>query len=222
MTGMTAATWMAMMAAAATATMAQETDRHGYPVLGEEEEVRLAMSAGPLHVSRDADVWVLGDRGFEKVIEGTNGHACLVVRAAVNRGQLAPHCLNPAAVDGVLPAFLAEGELQMRGLAAEAIAERLDARWESGDLPLPGENAWATMLSSGQKLGPNLGAFRPHFMLYQPYATNEQIGGDPSAPAFPFVGPYEDHPLSTVVVLMEEFVHPADVDLPESWRTTRR
>jgi len=51
-------------------------------------------------------------------------------------------------------------------------------------------------------------------MLYVPYVTNADIGGDPSRQEFPFVGPYEGHPLSTVVVIMEEFVDPMSVSLP--------
>ena len=70
------------------------------------------------------------------------------------------------------------------------------------------------MLSSGQRIGPNGGNFKPHFMLYIPYITNAEIGGDPTQPEFPFVGPFENHPLSTVVVVMEEFVDPTSVVLP--------
>jgi hypothetical protein len=69
------------------------------------------------------------------------------------------------------------------------------------------------MLSAGQRLGA-AGNFKPHFMLYVPYVTNADIGGDPQRQEFPFVGPYENHPLSTVVIIMDEFVDPASVVLP--------
>lgn len=186
-----------------------------YPDLTEEEELRLAMSAGPLAVSREADVYRMTDRGFVRAIEGSNGWACIVVRAASDKRQLAPHCLNPYAVESVLPAFLREGELQARGMDAEAIDAELKRQWSSGELKLPEGPAYAYMLSEGQRIGPNAGNFRPHFMLYMPYVTNEDIGGDPRRMEFPFVGPYEDHPLSTVVILMEEFVSPSSVVLPE-------
>lgn len=186
----------------------------GYPALTEQEELRLALSAGPLTVTGNADVYLMGDGGFEQVVEGSNGFACLVVRAAASRDQLAPHCLNPAAVATVLPAFLLEGELQAAGRSAEEIDTELRTRWDSGRLPLPEGPAYAYMLSQGQRLGPNAGSFKPHFMLYVPYVTNADIGGDPARQEFPFVGPYENHPLSTVVVIMEEFVDPTDVQLP--------
>lgn len=186
----------------------------GYPELSRDEEMRLALSAGPLTVSQDADVYIMGRRGFERAVEGTNGWACIVVRSAASKIQLAPHCLNPDATRTVLPAFLVEGELQARGMDAEAIDTELRRQWANGELELPSGPAYAYMLSKGQRLGAQGGNFYPHFMLYMPYATNASIGGDPRQQQFPFVGPYENHPLSTVVIKMEAFVDPADVTVP--------
>ena len=202
---------LAVLALLGTAGTADVHAQHGYPVLERDEEIRLAMSAGPVELSKDADVWVLEETGFTRVRSGTNGFSCLVVRNATNRGQLAPHCLNPAATETVLPSFRREGELQMQGLEAAAIDAELRRGWESGALPLPSGPAYAYMMSEGQKLGPNLSQFRPHFMLYVPNITNADIGGDPSNMDMPFVGPFEGHPLSTVVIMMPTFVSPDDV-----------
>lgn len=184
-----------------------------YTELSRTEEIRLSMSAGPLSVSRNADVYVLGARGFEKAVEGTNGFSCLVIRSAADTSILAPHCFSPAATETVLPGKLVEGELQMRGLSQSAIEAELLKGFEDGTLPLPEGDAYAYMLSAGQHLG-SAGQWRPHFMLYMPYATNEDIGGSPANPQFPFVGPEIGHPHSTMVIVMTEFVDPADVVLP--------
>jgi len=184
-----------------------------YPELARDDELRLAMSAGPLSVTSDADVYLMASRGFERVVEGSNGFSCLVVRSAVQRDVVAPHCLNDAATATVLPSLLREGELQASGMSADAIDAELKRQWASGELPLASGPAYAYMLSGGQHLGP-AGRFEPHFMLYVPYVTNADIGGDPRLPHFPFVGPVENHPLSTVVILMEEFVDPSSVSLP--------
>lgn len=186
----------------------------GYPDLSRSEELRLAISAGPLAVSQQADVYVMGARGFEKAIAGTNGWACIVVRSASNLKQLAPHCLNPQAEQTVLPAFLLEGQLQARGWDAEAINTEMLRQFKSGDLPTPSGPAYAWMLSKGQRLTADGGNFKPHFMLYLPYATNASVGADPRQQQFGFVGPYENHPLATMVILMPEFVDPATVKLP--------
>lgn len=199
------------IAAGPRAALAQTPD---YPQLTREEELRLAMSAGPLTVSQQADVYVMGSQGFERAISGSNGWACIVVRVAANKQNVAPHCLNPDAVKSVLPAFLVEAKLQARGLDAAAIDAELRRQFESKELALPSGPAYAYMMSEGQRLGPSNGAFRPHFMLYMPYVKNEDIGGDPTKMQFPFVGPFENHPLATVVILMPEFVSPKDVVLP--------
>ena len=188
--------------------------RDGYPTLTKGEELRLAISAGPLTVSQQADVYLMGPNGFEKAIPGTNGWACLVVRAAASRNQLAPHCLNPAAEKTVLPAMLLEGKLQAKGWDDKAISKEMLRQFTSKEIPMPAGPAYAYMLSKGQRLGADGGSFKPHFMLYLPYATNASIGGDPQRQQFPFVGPFENHPLSTIVIIMDEFVDPASVTLP--------
>src|SRR5687768_2969875 len=43
-------------------------------------EIALARSAAPAIVSDSAEIWVLGDRGYEKVVSGTNGYGCIVQR----------------------------------------------------------------------------------------------------------------------------------------------
>jgi len=200
-------------AAAALTSLAAPGTAQEYAMLSRPDEIRLAMSAGPLSVSRDADVYVLGSDGFEKAVEGDNGFSCMVIRAAADPSILAPHCFSPDATETVLPGKLAEGRLQMQGLSQSEIDEALTKAFEDGDLPLPDGNAYAYMLSAGQNLGP-AGQWRPHFMLYMPYATNEDVGGSPDNPAFPFVGPEIGHPHSTMVIVMTEFVDPADVVLP--------
>ncbi|MCC7241035.1 MAG: hypothetical protein IT180_03855 [Acidobacteria bacterium] len=103
--------------------------------------------------------------------------------------------------------------MQAKGMDAAAIDTELRRLFTTGDLRLPSGQAYAYTLSEGQRLGPKLTNYRPHFMLYQPFAKNAAMGGDPATPQFPFVGPYENHPLSTIVVWMTEFVSPKDVTL---------
>lgn len=178
-----------------------------------DDEIRLAMSAGPPAVSAAADVYVFGADGFERAIRGTNGFSCLVIRQAGSPEVLAPHCLSPDATTSVLPAKLAEGRLVAEGLTNDEVQSTLLGRFESGDLPIPSGQAYAYMLSSGQRLGP-AGSWRPHFMLYMPYATNETVSGVPGQPHFPFVGPEIGHPHSTMVIVMSEFVDPNTIEIP--------
>src|SRR5689334_21642093 len=45
------------------------------------EEIALARSAAPPSISTSAEVLVLGDRGYETAVTGTNGFVCLVERS---------------------------------------------------------------------------------------------------------------------------------------------
>lgn len=204
----------AVAAAALSMTTPVSAQGPGYPELGRDEELKLALSAGPPAIGANASAYLMTEHGFERAIEGTNGYACIVVRSAAGKHQLAPHCLDPAAVATVLPAFLREGELQAQGMSADAINAEMKRMWGTGELPLPAGPAHAYMLSEGQVLGPRGTNFRPHFMLYVPYLTNADVGGSLERPEFPFVGPFEDHPLSTLVIVMDEFVSPSEIRLP--------
>src|SRR5262249_43087954 len=44
-------------------------------------EIRLARSAAPPSISKDATVMVLGRHGYETAVEGTNGFVCTVDRS---------------------------------------------------------------------------------------------------------------------------------------------
>lgn len=200
-------TFAALVAMAATAPSV--TAQEGM-LMPRDSEIRLAMSAGPLSISQNADVYVFGARGFEKAVEGTNGFACMVIRTAGNPAVRAPHCFSPDAVQSVVPGKLAEGRLIAQGLPAAEVNRQLLEKFDDGSLPIPSGQAYAYMLSKGQQLGP-AGSWKPHFMLYMPYADNDDVGGRPDMPEFPFVGPELNHPHSTLVIVMTEFVDPADV-----------
>src|SRR5215470_11407555 len=51
------------------------------PLMPQEREIALALSAAPENLRKDATVYVLRRGGFVKVREGTNGFNCLVERA---------------------------------------------------------------------------------------------------------------------------------------------
>lgn len=44
-------------------------------------EIALARSAAPVAISRDAEVMILGQHGYETAIKGKNGFVCIVERS---------------------------------------------------------------------------------------------------------------------------------------------
>jgi hypothetical protein len=52
-----------------------------YRISGRDDEIALARSAAPPSISVDADVLVLGDRGYVTAVKGKNGFICFVERS---------------------------------------------------------------------------------------------------------------------------------------------
>src|ERR1700688_688122 len=74
-------------------------------------EIALARSAAPESISRDAEVRVLGQHGYETAVKGKNGFVCVVQRSWTagiddpdfwNSSLRAPICFNPPAARSYL------------------------------------------------------------------------------------------------------------------------
>lgn len=50
-------------------------------LMEQNHEIALARSAAPDRISSDATIMVLGENGYETVIEGSNSFVCLVIRS---------------------------------------------------------------------------------------------------------------------------------------------
>jgi hypothetical protein len=149
------------------------------PLMEEDKEVALALSAAPPHVSRDAAVLVLRRGGYVTMREGTNGFTCMVDRQIVQ--ALEPICHNPESSETIMQLFLRRAELREQGLSREEIDRAVDAAYVRGELRLPEKLAFAYMLSAGQDIyaddGRYLAQYRPHIMIWTPFLTRSEIGG---------------------------------------------
>lgn len=56
------------------------------------------------------------------------------------------------------------------------------------------------MWSANQDLGPGIGAWRPHMMVFAPYCTNAMLGGNEFGGSLPFVTDDAGTPFTVVVV----------------------
>src|ERR1700741_2249586 len=66
-------------------------------LLPPEQEIELALKAGPVHLRDAATVYIFGAKGYEKVRTGGNGLNCLVNRDGIQNGDTAVHptCWDP-------------------------------------------------------------------------------------------------------------------------------
>ena len=118
-----------------------------YRIASRSEEIALARSAAPASISSDAEVLVLGDRGYETAIKGKNGFVCLVERSWFasfgdpvfwNPRIRGPDCLNPAAVRTVLPVNLQRTQWVLAGLSKAEMLARTKTSAAAHQAPAPG------------------------------------------------------------------------------------
>ena len=174
-----------------------------------EAEVALAKSAAPASVSSHATVKVLTIRGYQVAVEGDNDFVCMVLRGwsaapdpkLVSYSELrAPICFDPVASRTVLPMEELRAELGIQGERPRAIARAVAEAYELGRLPKMESVAFAYMWSARQDLGPEIGAWRPHVIVYAPYYENSMLGGNAVGGSAPFVAAASIAPYSVVVI----------------------
>jgi hypothetical protein len=154
-------------------------------------EISMARSAAPPSISADAEVRVLGRRGYETAVKGKNGFVCLVERSWMSPFDFAqfwnpkmrgPICYNPPAVHSILPLTLKRTELVLVGLSKAQIIEGIKAFDVKGLPPLePG--AMCFMMSPQGYLNDQAGHWMPHLMFYIPLTDSKVWGADlPGSP----------------------------------------
>jgi len=112
----------------------------------------------------------------------------------------APICFNPVGSRTVLPLQELRTKLGMEGKTPDQIAEGVQAAYAKGELPKMETVAFAYMFSADQDLGPGVGAWHPHMMVYTPYYENSMLGGNQFAGGLPIVGDDAGTPFAVTVI----------------------
>ncbi len=140
-------------------------------------EIALARSAAPESISRDAEVMVLGRRGYETVVKGKNGFVCMVLRSWTagvddpdfwNPKVRAPICFNPAAVRSYFPQTTRKTELILAGRSKAQMVEEIKAALDKKELPAQESGAMCYMMSKQGYLSDRVGHWHPHVMFFLP------------------------------------------------------
>jgi hypothetical protein len=170
--------------------VAQETTLIFLP---QEQEIELALSAGPEHLRSDATVYVFGGKGYEKIRRGKNGFTCMVNRDGNQAGDndLKPTCWDAEGSATIVPVMLRVGQLLAEGRTADEIKHDIDAQFNEGRFSSPRKTGIAYMLRGDVQYDPKTREisktlFPPHYMIYAPGVTNADIGMNMDA--------YKKHP----------------------------
>lgn len=194
-----------------------------YPPLGEylmprDAEIALAKSAAPPNVSDRATIKVFTESGFRVASEGDNGFVCMVLRGwaaptytpAPLRDLVyyakvrSPICFDPVAARTVMPYQELRHTLGMAGKDPDQIADGVEAAYATGELPSMEAVAFAYMWSADMDLGPGIGAFHPHMMVYSPHYENAMLGGNEFGGELPFVSDDAGTPFTVTVIPVDQ------------------
>jgi hypothetical protein len=194
-----------------------------YPPLSEymmvrDAEMALARSAAPARISDRATIKVLTTSGYQMAREGDNGFVCMVMRGwtapTFTPAQLrdlvydatirAPICFDPAASRTVMPYYELRSRLGMEGKTPDQIAEGVQAAYAKGELPKRDGVTFAYMWSADQNLGPGVGHWHPHMMVFSPYYENAMLGGNEFGSPLPFVTDDAGTPFAVVVIPVDD------------------
>jgi hypothetical protein len=162
-----------------------------YLITDRSAEIALARSAAPPSISADAEVMVLGQHGYEIVVQGKNGFVCMVERSWMSPFDFAqfwnpkmrgPICFNPPAVQSILPLTLKRTELVLAGMSKDQVIEAIKA-FDAKGLPPLEPGAMSYMMSPQGYLNDSAGHWVPHLMFYVPLADPKWWGADlPGSP----------------------------------------
>jgi len=146
-------------------------------------EVRLAVNALPKDLRDGATVLVLGQNGYVKAHQGTNPFTCFVSRRG---GNFYPVCFDEEGARTILPAYVDDAVLRLKGASDAEVEHQLADGFEQGRYRPPARPGIAYMLSPATYMleAGKLSRTFPHTMFYAPFLTNADIAGTPGKSAF--------------------------------------
>jgi hypothetical protein len=156
------------------------------PLLPRALEIELALNGAPKHLRDGATVLVLESTGYVKAKEGSNGFTCMVTRMD---GDVFPVCWDEEGARSLLPMYLDDAVLRLKGMPGAEIARKIAEGFKEGRYRAPARSGVAYMLSPmryriDEKGQVSRTPSNPHVMIYAPYLTDADIGGLPGSYAF--------------------------------------
>ena len=181
-------------------------------LMDRDAEIALARDAAPESISRDAEVWVMGRRGFETAVKGKNGFVCIVGRGWSSAADpdfwnpkvRVPICVNAPAARTYLLAIAKITELGLAGRTLSQVNETIANAIAKKELPAmePGSMCYMTGKQGyGGDVAPH---WPPHLMFFYSDTDPEIWGANlPNSPVMGFADPLFH--LTQFVIPVEKF-----------------
>lgn len=170
-------------------------------------EIALARSGAPESISSDADILVLGRRGFETALKGKNNFVCVVERSWTsapdadfwNPKVRTPICYNAPAVRSVLVRNLKRTDMILAGRTQAQTDEAIFAGVDKKELPAMEPGAICYMMSKQGYGGDSVPHWPSHLMFFFPQ-TDPAIWGA-NLTGSPVIAVSDDHEHVTTFVI---------------------
>ena len=183
-----------------------------YLMTDQDAEIALARSAAPESISRDAEVLVLKQNGYETGVKGKNGFVCIVERSWTsaadseiwNPNVRTPICYNAAAARSYLPRNIKRTHLMLTGRTAAQTDQAIIAAIDGKELPAIESGAMCYMMSKAGFGGNSVPHWPPHLMFFYPEIDPALWGANlPGSPVLAVNNPTEH--ATTYVVLVQRW-----------------
>lgn len=172
-----------------------------YLIPDKDSEIALARSAAPSSISDNAEIMVLGPKGYTTAVKGGNGFLCFVERswgAATDNSDFwnpkvrSPICFNPAAARTFAPIYLMHTKLVLAGKSKPEIIAATESAFNNKELPALEPGAMCYMLSKHQYLNDAGKSWHPHVMFFVAGDATETWGANqPGSPVIATNDPEE-------------------------------
>lgn len=154
-------------------------------------EIALARTAAPESVSRDADVLVMGRKGFETAVKGKNGFVCIVGRGWSSAADpdfwnpkvRVPMCVNAPAARTYLLAITKITDLGLAGRTLDQVNKTLADAIAKKELPAMESGSMCYMTGKEGYGGDVAPHWPPHLMFFysdtEPAIWGANLAGSP-------------------------------------------
>jgi hypothetical protein len=175
-------------------------------------EIALARSAAPDSIAKDAEVLVLGPKGYETAVKGQNGFVCIVERSWTSAPSLdfwnpkvrTPMCFNAAGARSYLPRTIKRTDLALAGRTEAQADEIIAAAVDKKELPAMEPGAMCYMMSKQGYGGDSVVHWHPHLMFYNLQIDPATLGANlPNSPIQAYDATREH--FTTIVFLVRQW-----------------
>ena len=167
-----------------------------------DQEIALALEAGPATVTAKAGVWVHDKTGYVKARDSQNGFVCVVDHRIPTAVE--PQCLDAEGVKTFFPKYQLVASMRAKGKPEPDIRKAVKAAFKDGTLKAPARPGVIYMLSAHNvvTIDEDKGVAAPfpgHLMFYAPNLSSADLGSD-GTPASPLFVVDENTPHALMIV----------------------